>query len=141
MNIDINSLGNRIFNALTEYLNSELSSTINIPVRQYAIENNYPIVVFEENTNTDTSHTKDKYRMNSTRAVSYSISILAIDTPNMTSYDICDLVSSKIANFMENGLNMTGGIQGKFYNINNAKASKYVLRYNCTWDITNDTIC
>lgn len=140
MNVDITSLGKRLFTNFKNYLDSSLEGIIKVPIRQYAVENQYPLVVFEENTNIDTSHTIDRYRMNSTRGLSYTITILAVDTPNMTSYEICNLIASHVANIMENGFNMTGGINSKFSNINSSKATRWVFKYTCTWDIVNDVI-
>lgn len=140
MNIDITSLGKRLFKEFKNSLETSLQDTLKVIVRQYAVENQYPLVVFEESNNIDSSHTIDKYRMNATRGLSYTITILAIDKPDMTSYEICNLIATHVANIMENGFRMTGGINSKFSNINSSKATRWVFKYTCTWDITNDII-
>lgn len=134
----INSKSDEIFEVLSNHIAKH--NQYNAKVKRNVIENVYPLVVFEENTNTLDTITQDRYRMNSVRNLSFEISIFAININNVDSGVICDELADLVCDVMQDYYLMNGGIDAKLKNINTAKARKYVLHFNCKWDVKTNLV-
>lgn len=134
----INSKSDEIFAKLSKYITNH--SQYNPKVKRNVIDNTYPLVVFEENTNTIDTITQDMYRLNQVRNLSYEISIFAINIDNNDSGVICDELASLVCDVMQEYYLMQGGIDAKLKNINTAKARKYVLHFNCKWNVRGNML-
>ena len=134
----INSKSEEIYEALKSYLQEQ--SQYNPIVLDNVIDNKYPLVVFETNTNNLESITQDRYRLNQVRNLSFEISVFAVNINDTSSIDICEEISNYICEVMNVYYGMQGGIDAKLKNINTAKATKYVLHFNCMWNVRHNII-
>ena len=78
--------------------------------------------------------------MNSTRQLSYTITIMAINTDEMYGIDICEILAQKVIELMEIGYNLKGGIYSKFSNVTKARSTEWTLKFNGELDLVNDII-
>lgn len=134
----INSKTDEIFEILSKYITKH--NQYDAKVKRNVIDNVYPLVVFEENTNTLDTITQDRYRMNSVRNLSFEISIFAVNINNIDSGVICDELADLVCDVMQEYYLMQGGVDAKLKNINTAKARKYVLHFSCKWDVKTNLI-
>lgn len=136
--MNINSKSNEIYELLKKYL--QKASKYNPSVLDNVVDNKYPLVVFETNTNNIDSITQDKYRLDQVRNLSFEISVFAENINEISSIDICEELSSLVCEVMNEYYGMQGGIDAKLKNINTAKATKYVLHFNCKWNVRQNII-
>ena len=136
--INYTEKGQIIFQNLIKYINSNVD--FEVVISQNLIENQYPLIIFEETSNTLGSYTKDRYKMNSTRQLSYTITIMAINTDEMYGIDICEILAQKVIELMEIGYNLKGGIYSKFSNVTTARSTEWTLKFNGELDLVNDII-
>lgn len=129
--ISVNSLKDEIFSTLRDYVKKEFKLVEGVRIMQYVEENSYPLIVFENNTNNISSRTRD--RIYETRNLSFTIDIYAINVGSINSLQICEELSDLVINVMQGIYDMNGGITAKLSNINTAKATKFVLHFNCEW--------
>ena len=69
----INGKTNEIYQLLKEYIVKK--SKYNPSVLKNVIDNQYPLVVFENNVNTLDYRTQDRYRLDQVRSLSFEIKI------------------------------------------------------------------
>lgn len=136
--ININRKSEEIYQTIKSYVIKH--SIYNPQVLKNVVDNTYPLVVFETNTNTIDSITQDMYRLDQVRNLSFEISIFAINLDNVSSETICDELANLVCDVMQGGYTMQGGIDAKLKNINTAKATKYVLHFNCKWNVRQNRI-
>lgn len=136
--MNINSKSEEIYELLKKYL--QKASKYNPDVLDNVIDNKYPLVVFETNTNNIDSISQDKYRLDQVRNLSFEISVFAININEISSIDICEEISALVCEVMNIYYGMQGGIDAKLKNINTAKATKYVLHFSCKWNVRQNTI-
>ena len=136
--MNINSKSDEIYELLKKYL--QRASKYNPDVLDNVIDNKYPLVVFETNKNDIDSISQDKYRLDQVRNLSFEISVFAININEISSIDICEEISNLVCEVMSVYYGMQGGIDAKLKNINNAKATKYVLHFNCKWNVRQNII-
>lgn len=129
---DINYKSNEIYENLKEYILKN-SKYKNVKVRKNEIQNEYPIIIFEEISNGLDSISQDENQLNEIRELSFEINIVAVSENGIDSTIICDYLSTLVINVMQRYYNMRGGIRARFKNINSSRASKNVLRFNCKW--------
>ena len=140
--ININLKSEEIYQALKEYITSQYVKKKDevIQVKKNVVDNAYPLVVFETNTNNIDSITQDRYRLDQVRNLSFEISIFAITIGSINSEVICDELANYVCDVMSSYYGMQGGIDAKLKNINTAKATKYVLHFNCKWNVRQNII-
>lgn len=136
--IDIMELPMYVFNKIKKYVLE--NSNYNPKVFQNVVDKTYPLIVVENNSNRLYSQTQDIYRLDVTRALSFEISILAINVENVDSSIICNELSNLVNYVMQEELNMQGGLDACLKNINTDKATKYILHYNCILDARHNII-
>lgn len=136
--IKINELSNELFTNLKLYITS--NSQFNPYVLKNVVDNKYPLVVFENNTNLENSRTIDNYSLERERALSFEINIYATNINEYDSSDICDELAQLVTDVMQGYCKMQGGIDAKLKNINTAKATQYVLHFNCKWFMNKNII-
>ena len=138
--ISINSFNNEVFNCLKEYV--EENNTYGAIVRLKPIQNTYPMVIFQCNSNVEGSSTKDLYGIEKTRSLSFEITIIATDKTKeqVSSIEICNQLEDLVTQVMQGIYRMKGGTDAKIVNINNANASQYVLHFNCEWYMQKNII-
>lgn len=136
--MDINSKSNEIYENLKKYLN--YASKYNPSVLDNVVDNKYPLVVFETNKNDIDSISQDKYRLDQVRNLSFEISVFAVNINEISNVDICEELSSLVCEVMNVYYGMQGGLDARLKNINTAKATKYVLHFNCKWNVRQNTI-
>lgn len=136
--INYTEKGQIIFDTLKKYIKSK--ADFDVTISQNLLENQYPLIIFEENSNTLGSYTTDRYRMNSTRQLSYTITIMAIDTDEIDGIDICEILAQRVIELMEIGYNFKGGIYSKFSNVTKARSTEWTLKFNGELDLVNDII-
>lgn len=136
--MNINSKSNEIYELLKKYL--QKASKYNPSVLDNVIDNKYPLVVFETNANNLESITQDRYRLDQIRNLSFEISVFAVNINEISSIDICEELSSLVCEVMNEYYGMQGGIDARLKNINIAKATKYVLHFNCKWSVRQNKI-
>ena len=134
----INGKINEIYQLLREYIVKK--SKYNPSVLKNVIDNKYPLVVFENNTNTLDYRTQDRYRLNQVRSLSFEINIFAITQNNIDSSIICDELANLVCDVMQEYYGMQGGLDAKLKNINSSKATKYVLHFTCKVDVRRNKI-
>ena len=134
----INGKINEIYQLLREYIVKK--SKYNPSVLKNVIDNKYPLVVFENNTNTLDYRTQDRYRLNQVRSLSFEINIFAITQNNIDSSIICDELANLVCDVMQEYYGMQGGLDAKLKNINSSKATKYVLHFTCKVDVKRNKI-
>ena len=134
----VNSFSEKLYEILKDYLKGQ--SLYNPIVLDSVVDNKYPLVVFETNTNTLDSITQDRYRLDQVRNLSFEISVFAVNINEVSSIDICEEISNLICELMNVYYGMQGGIDAKLKNINTAKATKYVLHFNCKWNVRQNII-
>lgn len=132
--ININSLNNEIFDTLKRVIESE-SNNHNAIVRKRVIEKQYPLIIFECRSNTQSSASRDFYGIERTRALSFEIDIYAVDDRknNISAEMICDDLENLVTQVMQGIYRMQGGTDAKLHNINSENATQYVLHFNCEW--------
>lgn len=138
--ISINSLPNQIFETLKTYV--EENNQYNAIVRKKPIKNTYPIIIFQTNSNIQSSSTKDCYGLERIRNLSFEISILAVDKTKeqVSSMKICDDLEDLVTQVMQGIYHMDGGTDAKITNINDSNASQYILHFNCEWFMQKNII-
>ena len=140
--LDINKKSEEIFENLKKYILSKYVKKFNeeIEVKKNVVDNTYPLVVFETNANTINSITQDFYRLDQVRNLSFEVSIFAININNTNSSVICDELANLVCQVMSGYYGMQGGIDAKLKNINTTKATKYVLHFNCQWNVRQNIL-
>lgn len=133
---DINYKSEEIFNSLKEYVESK--NSYKAVVKKSAIKNQFPIVIFEELNNSLNSVAN--FSMSEIRDLNYEISIIAINEKNINSATICDELSALVIMVMQRYYGMRGGINAKLFNINESKATKYVLRFSTEWNVARNRL-
>lgn len=139
---NINRKSQEIYNLLKTYIKNNYTPKHNeqISVLTSVVDKAYPLVVFETNSNTLDSITQDAYRLDQVRNLSFEISVFAVNVENVNSNIICDELSNLICEIMNVYYGMQGGLDAKLQNINTAKATKYVLHFNCKWNTRTNII-
>lgn len=127
-----------IYQILQKYI--EKKSEYNPIVLTKTVDNTYPLVVFETNSNTSNLITQDMYRLDRVRNLSFEISIVAINKGTISSEAICDELADLVCDVMQDYYRMQGGLDAKLKNINTAKATKYVLHFSCKWNVRQNII-
>lgn len=127
-----------IYQVLQKYI--EKKSEYNPIVLTKTVDNTYPLVVFETNSNTSNLITQDMYRLDRVRNLSFEISIVAINKGTISSEAICDELADLVCDVMQDYYRMQGGLDAKLKNINTAKATKYVLHFSCKWNVRQNII-
>lgn len=140
--IDINKKSEEIFNNIKKYIQAKYVSKSNeqVEIKKNIVDNTYPLVVFETNANTSDYITQDTFRLDQVRNLSFEISIFAININQINSSVICDELANLVCQVMNGYYGMQGGIDAKLKNINPAKATKYVLHFNCKWNVKQNTL-
>ncbi len=128
----------KIYQSLKDYINAK--SEYNPFVLRTAVDNKYPLVVFEDKSDLVDMQTQDRYRLNETRNANYEISIFAINVGETSSDEICNELSQLVIDVMQRYYGMQGGIDAKLKNINTSKAMKVVLHFNCIYDARRNFI-
>ena len=136
--MSIHDKSKEIFDLLSKYITTD--SKFSPMVKTKVVDNQYPLVVFETNANTLDSMSQDMFRLDMVRNLSFEISVFAINIGNVRAEEICAELSSLICEVMQEYYGMQGGIDGKVQNINTAKATKYVLHFNCKWNVRQNRI-
>lgn len=134
--IDINLKTNEVFELLKDYITSK-SKYCNKVVRSN-VNLTYPMVVFSPLTNTKSSQTID--RRQTIRDLSYQIDIYTVDGQDISSLVIADEIKQYVVELMEGFFKMDGGYENQLQNINSAKATQTILRYNCKWFVEKNEI-
>lgn len=139
---DINKKSEEIFNNLKKYIQAKyvVKQKENIEIKKNIVDNTYPLVVFETNANTSDYITQDNFRLDQVRNLSFEISIFAININQINSSVICDELANLVCYVMTEYYGMQGGIDFKSKNINAAKATKYVLHFNCKWNVKQNIL-
>lgn len=139
---DINSKSEEIFNNLKKYIQAKyvVKQKETIEIKKNIVDNTYPLVVFETNANSTHTTTQDFYRLDQVRNLSFEISIFAININQINSSVICDELANLVCYVMTQYYGMQGGIEAKLKNINTAKATKYVLHFNCRWNVRQNIL-
>ena len=127
-----------IYQILQKYI--EKKSEYNPIVLTKTVDNTYPLVVFETNSNKSNLITQDMYRLDRVRNLSFEISIVAINKGTISSEAICDELADLVCDVMQDYYRMQGGLDAKLKNINTAKATKYVLHFSCKWNVRQNII-
>lgn len=127
--IKINSFSEELYQQLKYYIES--NSLFNPKVLKNVKENQYPLVVFETNSNIKGFETREKQIQ--MRKLSFEISIFAITMNENDSSVICDELAQLVTEVMQGYYNMQGGLDAKLKNINVSKATKYVMHFTCDW--------
>lgn len=140
--IDINKKSEEIFNNIKKYIQAKYISKSNeqVEIKKNIVDNTYPLVVFETNANTSDYITQDTFRIDQVRNLSFEISIFAININQINSSVICDELANLVCQVMNVYYGMQGGIDAKLKNINPAKATKYVLHFNCKWNVKQNIL-
>lgn len=140
--IDINKKSEEIFNNIKKYIQAKYVSKSNeqVEIKKNIVDNTYPLVVFETNANTSDYITQDTFRLDQVRNLSFEISIFAININQINSSVICDELANLVCQVMNVYYGMQGGIDAKLKNINPAKATKYVLHFNCKWNVKQNIL-
>ena len=136
--MNINRKSEEIYELLKKYL--QKASKYKPFVLDSVVDNKYPLVVFETNTNNIDSITQDRYRLDQVRNLSFEISVFAININETSSIDICEEISNLVCEVMNEYYGMQGGIDARLKNINIAKTTKYVLHFNCKWNVRQNII-
>lgn len=134
--IDIKLKTNEVFELLKDYITSK-SKYCNKVVKSN-INLTYPIVVFSELGNTKASQSIDKRQ--TIRNLSFQIDIYTVNNENISSLVIADEIKQYVVELMEGYFNMKGGYENQLLNINSAKATQTILRYNCQWFVEKNLI-
>lgn len=134
--IDIKLKTNEVFELLKNYITSK-SKYCN-KVVQSNINLTYPMVVFSELGNTLGSQSIDKRQ--TIRNLSFQIDIYTVNNENISSLVIADEIKQYVVELMEGYFNMKGGYENQLLNINSAKATQTILRYNCQWFVEKNEI-
>ena len=134
----INGKTNEIYQLLKEYIVKK--SKYNPSVLKNVIDNQYPLVVFENNVNTLDYRTQDRYRLDQVRSLSFEINIFAIKQNNIDRCMLCDELANLVCDVMQEYYGMQGGLDAKLKNINSSKATKYVLHFTCKVDVRRNKI-
>ena len=108
----------------------EKSNKYNAVVKKNVIDETYPLVVFNNNSNILSTITQDMYRMNKTRKLSFEISVIAINQENISGKQICEEISLLICRLMNEYYLMQGGLDAILEDINPSKATKSVLHFS-----------
>lgn len=139
---DINKKSEEIFNNLKKYIQAKYIKKQNeqVEIKKNIVDNTYPLVVFETNANTSDYITQDTFRLDQVRNLSFEISIFAININQINSSVICDELANLVCYVMTQYYGMQGGIDFKSKNINAAKATKYVLHFNCKWNVKQNIL-
>lgn len=135
---NIFSLKQEIFNKLRDYINANYTLTDSCEVKQYTEDNVYPLIVFSNNSNLLSNRTIDNVYQ--TRSLTFTIEIYAITIGKINSLQICEELANLCDQVMRNQYRMGGGLDARMTNINTAKASKYVLHYDCKWQTNKHRI-
>lgn len=140
--IDINKKSEEIFNNIKKYIQAKYISKSNeqVEIKKNIVDNTYPLVVFETNANTSDYITQDMFKLDQVRNLSFEISVFAININQINSSVICDELANLVCQVMNVYYGMQGGIDAKLKNINPAKATKYVLHFNCKWNVKQNTL-
>ncbi len=117
----------RIFNFLKKHI--ENKNKYNAIVMKGVVDETYPLVVFEVNSNVTESVSQDKFRLDQTRNVSFEISVFAINEGKTNSSIICDELANLVCEVMNGYYLMQGGVDAQLRNINSSQATKYVLHF------------
>lgn len=136
--INIKELSNSIFKYLKKEI--EKDNKYGTQIKKNVVDKVYPLIVFENNTNTLDSQSRDSYRLDIVRNLSFEISIFAISQDSIDGSVICDELSNIVSYVMEGKFGMQGGLDACLKNINTDKATKYVLHYNCKWNVRQNII-
>lgn len=136
--INIKELSNSIFKYLKKEI--EKDNKYGTQIKKNVVDKAYPLIVFENNTNTLDSQSRDIYRLDVIRNLSFEISIFATSQDSIDSSVICDELSNIVSYVMEGKFGMQGGLDACLKNINTDKATKYVLHYNCKWNVRQNII-
>lgn len=139
---NINLKSEEIFQNLKKFILSKYNKKQNeeVEVKKNVVDNTYPLVVFETNNNTISSMTQDAYRLDQVRNLSFEVSIFAININNIDASVICDELANLVCYVFNQYYGMQGGLDAKLKNINKAKAQKYVLHFNCKWNVRQNLI-
>ena len=140
--LNINKKSDEIFNNLKRFILAKYTPKDNeqIEVLKNVVDNKYPLVVFETNSNSTDSLTQDEYRMDHVRNLSFEVNILAINIGHIDASVICEELSNLVCYVFNQYYGMQGGIDAKLKNINPAKAKKYVLHFNCKWNVRQNIL-
>lgn len=140
--LDINKKSEEIYQNLKKYILSKYVNKSNeqLQVLKNVVDNQYPLVVFETNANTINSITQDLYRMDQVRNLSFEVSIFAVNIGHIDASVICDELANLVCEVFNQYYGMQGGLDAKLKNINTAKAKKYVLHFNCKWNVRQNII-
>ena len=140
--LDFNKKSEEIHQNLKKYILAKYNKKQNeqVEVLKNVVDNKYPLVVFETNANTTNYLTQDSYRMDQVRNLSFEVSIFAVNIGNIDASIICDELSNLVCDVFIQYYGMQGGLDAKLKNINTAKAKKYVLHFNCKWDVKRNII-
>ena len=135
---DIFEISNHIFKYLKNHI--EKNSKYNPKVSQNIEEKKYPLVVFEDMLNNISSQNLGECKLDVVRSLNFEISIFAINSNGISSQYICEELSNLVCEIMQDKFNMQGGLDNCLKNINTDKATKYILHFNCEWNIGNNII-
>lgn len=135
---NINAKSHEIFETIVYYVNQ--NNKYNAVVKKRELNSVYPIICFENRQNTLSSSSQDNNSLERIRSLSFEISILAIDNnkEQISSIEICEYYESIIAHVMESLYKFRGGTDAKIYNINEDKATKFVMHYYCEWFVAKN---
>lgn len=137
---DINYKANEIYNTINLYLSK--NNKYNAKLKKRELNSFYPIICFENRSNVVNSSSLDNNTLDKIRSLSFEISILAVDNnkEQVSSIEICEYYENIIAYVMENVYKLKGGTDAKIYNINDEKATKFVMHYYCKWFVGKNMI-
>lgn len=135
---NINAKSQEIFETISYYVNH--NNEYNAFVKKRELNKTYPLICFENRQNTLSSSSKDNNSLEKIRSLSFEISILAIDNnkEQISSIEICEYYENIIAYVMESLYKFKGGTDAKIYNINEDKATKFVMHYYCEWFVAKN---
>lgn len=139
---NINKKSEEIYENLKKYILTKYNKKHNeqVTVLKNVVDNTYPLVVFETNANSSDLVTQDSYRLDQVRNLSFEINVFAVNIEKIDASVICEELSNLVCYVMNDYYGMQGGVDAKLKNINSAKAKKYVLHFNCKWNVRQNIL-
>lgn len=131
--INVNEKYEEVFYNIKTYIN-KFYNNVKV-IKHRAIKLEYPCIVVEQNANTINYSTKDLYKLEKIRDLSFEITIYAIDdlTTQKSSFEICEALEQKVCEVMEEFYNMQGGCDARIARVNQDGATQFTLHYMCQW--------
>ena len=142
--ININEFSDKVFKTLQDFVEvkADKNLTQNAIVRKKVIQTEFPLIIFENRSNTQGYVTKDNYGVERARNLSFEINIYAsdINSEQISGIQICENLENIVTYVMQYVYRMQGGTDAKIYNVNGSKITQFVLHFRCEWFINKNII-